>query len=69
MYALADYEHGCIDPIHRILIFLVRAAFSSRIQISLLEVHGRRVQLMVGGMGSIRAPIFPRPTAYNWAAD
>jgi hypothetical protein len=34
MYALTDYEQRWIYSIHRILIFLGRAAFSSRIQIS-----------------------------------
>jgi hypothetical protein len=42
------------DPIHRILIIHVRAAFSSRIQISLLEVHGGRVQSMVATNGALR---------------
>ena len=54
MYAITYYEQSWIYPIHRILIILVRAAFSFRIQISLLEVHGGRVQSMVATNGALR---------------
>lgn len=47
MFALTDCEQSWICLIHRVLIILGRANFSSGIQIFLLEVHSRRVQMMV----------------------
>jgi hypothetical protein len=46
--ALIDYAQGWISRI------LGRAAFRSGIQIFLLEVHGRRAQMMVVTIGALR---------------
>jgi hypothetical protein len=54
MYTITYCEQSWIYPIHRILIILCRATLSSRIQIFLLEVHSRRVQIMVVTNGALR---------------
>jgi hypothetical protein len=54
MFALTDCEQSWICLIHRILIILGRATFSSGIRIFLLDVHSRRVQMMVVTIGALR---------------
>ncbi len=58
MYAITSYEQSWIYSIHRILIILGRATLSSGIQVFLLEVHSRHVQMMVVTNGALRiAPL------------
>jgi hypothetical protein len=63
MYDLTDCEQSWTCPIHRILIILGRGTLSSGIPIFLLEVHSRRVQMMVVTIRALRVAIrgLPHP--------